>query len=144
MSAPDSTSPPAHVVVAVLLVHSGRVLLCHRTASRQWYPDVWDFPGGHLENGETPTQALVRELREELNIVVAEPTYPELARLTTSGFDMRVWLIDQWSGEPMNVSFDEHDELAWFSSDELRGLKLAEESYLSLLTEVLAGPRHDQ
>jgi hypothetical protein len=57
---------------------------------------------------------------------------------------MRVWLIDQWSGEPMNVSFDEHDELAWFSSDELRGLKLAEESYLSLLTEVLAGPRHDQ
>ena len=63
-------------IVAAFLRDGNRVLLCHRSARRRWYPDVWDLPGGHVESGELPGRALVRELREELGITVAEPSDP--------------------------------------------------------------------
>ncbi|MGB5952451.1 MAG: NUDIX domain-containing protein, partial [Ornithinimicrobium sp.] len=55
-----------HVVVAALLLRNGRALLLHRTHTRQWYPDCWDLPGGHVEAGEDPAAALSRELFEDL------------------------------------------------------------------------------
>jgi len=36
-------------------VRDGCVLLCHRHPNRQWYPNVWDVPGGHIEADESPT-----------------------------------------------------------------------------------------
>jgi len=47
---------------------SALVLLGRRAANREFYPDVWDVLGGHLEPGETSEQALVRELREEISV----------------------------------------------------------------------------
>lgn len=41
-----------HHVVAGLLVRGTEVLLGHRSPGRRWYPDVWDLPGGHVEDGE--------------------------------------------------------------------------------------------
>jgi ADP-ribose pyrophosphatase YjhB (NUDIX family) len=70
-----------------------RVLLCHRSPGRRWYPDVWDLPGGHVEAGESPARAPVREVHEELGVSMAEPSGPELARFVTAAFDMRVWLV---------------------------------------------------
>ena len=89
-------------VAAGIVVSHGRVLLCHRSADRAWYPNVWDLPGGQLEAGERPESALVRELREELGIVVAEPATPEFTRLVTSDFDMKVWIVTEWEGTPVN------------------------------------------
>ena len=43
-----------HDVVAALLVRADRVLLCHRSPDRRWFPDVWDFPGGHVEESGAP------------------------------------------------------------------------------------------
>ncbi|WP_428833210.1 NUDIX hydrolase [Micromonospora coerulea] len=60
ISADDSG--PVRIVTAVLR-DGDRVLLCHRSAGRRWYPDVWDLPGGHVEEGEDPKESLVRELR---------------------------------------------------------------------------------
>src|SRR4029450_2629954 len=65
-------SVPARVVAAILR-RDNRVLLCHRPPERAWYPDVWDLPGGHVEHGETPTEALARELREELAVDLRSP-----------------------------------------------------------------------
>lgn len=61
---------PVHHVVCGLLIHDGRVLLGHRSPQKRWYPNVWDFPGGHIEPGEAAHEALRRELREELGITV--------------------------------------------------------------------------
>jgi len=133
-----SASEP-HLVVAGLLVRGGRVLLGHRSAQRTWYPDVWDIPGGHVERGETPTRALVRELREELGIAIIEPPEVERARITTKEFHMSIWLIEKWTGRAVNAAPEEHDEVSWISADQLPGLRLAHGSYLDLLTEVLVG-----
>jgi 8-oxo-dGTP diphosphatase len=129
--------PAPHSVAAGLLVRRDRVLLCHRSADRRWYPDVWDLPGGHIEVGETPTSALARELKEELGLDVTIPSVPELARITTVDFDLRVWLIEHWKGEPVNLSAEEHDAVAWFGPEEIPGLHLAHERYPSVLASAL-------
>jgi 8-oxo-dGTP diphosphatase len=73
MDAAAAGNAEAPEIVAALLMRSGRVLLCHRSGDRRWYPDVWDLPGGHVEDGEPPIQALARELKEELGIRIQQP-----------------------------------------------------------------------
>jgi 8-oxo-dGTP diphosphatase len=128
-------------IVAALLRDSDRVLLCHRSAGRRWYPDVWDLPGGHVEDGETANAALVRELREELGIVIAEPAGRPMREVCADTFEMQIWLVEVWDGTPVNASADEHDAIAWFEETELAHLRLAHESYRAMFAEVLAGRR---
>ena len=61
--------PLVHVVAGVMLDARGRVLLARRTAGRD-LAGAWEFPGGKVDPGETPAQALARELEEELGIHV--------------------------------------------------------------------------
>ena len=123
--------------MAALLVRDGRVLLCHRSAGRRWYPDVWDLPGGHVEAGETAVEALARELKEELGILVGDPCC-ELARVAETGVDLRIWLVQQWDGDPTNLSPVEHDDLGWFSASEAEDLRLAHAGYVSLIRDALS------
>ena len=91
----QNREPGGHRVVAAILQSGDRVLLCHREPGRRWYPDVWDFPGGRVEYGETPEQALHRELTEEIGldvgVVVDEPVLHLIDDGT--GFDLTVWHI---------------------------------------------------
>ena len=64
-------------VAAGILERDGRVLICRRRAD-QAHPLKWEFPGGKVEEGETPEAALIRELREELGIEAEAPS--EIAR----------------------------------------------------------------
>ncbi|MGV9425801.1 NUDIX domain-containing protein [Streptomyces sp. NPDC003656] len=125
-------------IVTALLRDGNKVLLCHRSPRRRRYPDVWDLPGGHVEPGELPGAALVRELREELGIEVAVPVGPPMRQVRTDAFDMQIWLIESWTGTPVNVALDEHDAIGWFQGDELGELRLAHDSYLAMFTEALA------
>lgn len=127
----------AREIVAALLVRDGRVLLCHRSAGRRWYPDVWDFPGGHVEHGEQPIEALARELKEELAIVIQHPG-PELVQVVDPEFTLRIWLVDKWVGNPLNAAPAEHDDLGWFDVGEVARLPLAHTGYLPLIRETLA------
>ena len=58
----------ATVVSAGILLDGGKVLLCQRRQDKSLEAGKWEFPGGKLEQGETPQQALRRELKEELDI----------------------------------------------------------------------------
>jgi 8-oxo-dGTP pyrophosphatase MutT (NUDIX family) len=98
---------------------------------------VWDLPGGHVEQGEFPERALVRELREELGIDIAQPAGPPLREVHGATFDMRIWLVETWTGVPANEAPEEHDAIAWFEESELGSLRLAHDSYLALFTGTL-------
>jgi 8-oxo-dGTP diphosphatase len=133
----DSGVEGIHLVVAGLLIEADKVLLCHRSDSRRWYPNVWDLPGGHVEQGETPAVALVRELHEELGIHVSEPAHPAFARLHRQDFDCRIWVVREWNETP-RTSCDEHDEINWWSPSEIGDLSLADDSYRTLIERALS------
>ncbi|HVI78028.1 MAG TPA: NUDIX domain-containing protein, partial [Candidatus Acidoferrum sp.] len=65
-------------VVAGLIVKNGKLLVCQRTR-HQTMPLKWEFPGGKIEEGEQPRDALRRELEEELGILAKVGN--ELARI---------------------------------------------------------------
>jgi 8-oxo-dGTP diphosphatase len=126
--------------VAAVLRDGDRVLLCHRSAGRRWYPDVWDLPGGHVEDAERPGAALVRELREELGITITEPSGAPMWEIRADTADMQIWLVEVWTGTPVNAAPEEHDAIAWFEAGQLADLRLAHDSYLTTFTRALAGP----
>ena len=68
-SAPSTTRRLLLVAAAALMDSSGRVLITQRPAHKQ-LGGLWEFPGGKVELGEAPEQALVRELKEELDLTV--------------------------------------------------------------------------
>ena len=134
-------------IVTAVLRQGDRVLLCHRAPGRRWYPNVWDLPGGHIEPGESPAAALVRELHEELAVTISEPVLPPRAVISVDGFAMGVWLIESWAGAVRNAAPHEHDDLAWVDRRELAALAvadLAHPDYPALLTAVLTPSSNDQ
>ena len=130
----------AESVVAGALIECRRILLCHRSPGRRWYPAVWDLPGGHVELGETPTAALERELLEELGVSVYSLPPGPLMRLSTVDVEMGIWFVGSWNGTPANLAPAEHDAIAWFTAEELTALEMAHPSYLDLFRAMLSEP----
>jgi 8-oxo-dGTP diphosphatase len=120
-----------------VLVSNHRTLLCHRSPERDWYPDVWDLPGGHVNAFETAPEALARELEEELGVQVLPPASPPMARIDAPGVELLVWAIDRWDGEVANLSPSEHDAIGWFDAAGLVDLDLAHPAYRPMLLKAL-------
>ncbi|MFK4083631.1 NUDIX domain-containing protein [Kribbella sp. NPDC020789] len=126
-------------IATAALVRGGRVLMVHRSPGRRWYPDCWDLVGGHVEVGETPVQAVVRECGEELGVRILDPR-PIPVEFTDPGIEMHSFVVERWEGEPVNAAPDEHDDLRWFEPAELALLKLADPASLpGILNAVRAG-----
>lgn len=108
---------PVHVAVAVIQDTSGRVLLTRRAADAH-QGGLWEFPGGKVERGEDLVQALRREIREELGIVVN--THQPLIDITHRYPDKTVRLdvhrILHYFGKPIGL---EGQPLEWVSPAQL-------------------------
>ncbi|MDE3165917.1 MAG: (deoxy)nucleoside triphosphate pyrophosphohydrolase [Acidobacteriota bacterium] len=94
-------------VVAAILERDGQILIGQRTP-RQSHPLKWEFPGGKVEPGETPEQATVRELEEELAIQVrglTEITRYQFAYPGRNPIELVFFRITAWDREPSNVIF---------------------------------------
>ena len=106
-----------HVVAAVISNASGDVLIAKRPDDKH-QGGLWEFPGGKLEQTETREQALTRELKEELGIVVDSCT--PLIKIRHDYSDksvlLDVWRVDAFSGEAHGK---EGQAIAWVSLDEL-------------------------
>lgn len=90
---------PLLVVGAALFDDTGRVLVQRRPDGKQ-HGGLWEFPGGKVEPGETPEVALVRELAEELGIVVAVDKLTVASFATAPGIVLLLYACRTWTGTP--------------------------------------------
>jgi 8-oxo-dGTP diphosphatase len=105
-------------VVAAVIERGGYVLIGRRKAGGR-HPLKWEFPGGKVEIGETPEEATVRELEEELairarvdrEILRYEYQYPERAPIL-----LIFYRVVDFDGEPRNL---EYAEIRWELADRL-------------------------
>jgi 8-oxo-dGTP diphosphatase len=106
-----------HVVAGVIRDARGRILLARRTEGRD-LAGLWEFPGGKCEPGETPEQALARELQEELGIDVrvGAPLIRVPQRYPDKNLALDVRLVDAWQGPARGR---EGQALAWVPVDKL-------------------------
>jgi 8-oxo-dGTP diphosphatase len=102
------------VVVGVALLRDGRVLAARRAPGPN-SPGGWEFPGGKVEPGESERQAAVREVREELGLIVS--VGPSLGEeYVGEKYVFRVYVGSPVSGE---LVLHEHTEVRWLGPDEL-------------------------
>ena len=99
-------------VVAAVIERDGRVLIGQRKPGDR-HPLKWEFPGGKVEPGETPEQATIRELEEELAIrarVQAEIRRYEYQYPGRSPILLIFYRVLEFSGEPQNL---EYEQIRW-------------------------------
>lgn len=131
-----NTPKTIQVAAAVILNQDDRVLLSLRLQGAH-QGGKWEFPGGKIESHETAHQALERELKEELNISIAdaakylqiEHEYPEKKVI------LEVYRVTSFTGTPTGM---EGQDVRWFSLEEMMKLEFPDANY-----PILEQIRHD-
>jgi 8-oxo-dGTP diphosphatase len=124
-------------VVAGLIFQDGKVLVCQRTR-HQTMPLKWEFPGGKIENGEQPRDALRRELEEELGIdaqigdeaVRLRHRYPNGTEV-----ELRFFIVREYAGQLENRIFR---DMRWASPTDLPSYDFLEADF-KLVQDLAAG-----
>ena len=99
--------------VAVILDPEGRVLLLQRGPGATWMPLKWAPPGGLIEPGESPEDAVIRETKEETTLEIERPT----EFLTSPNGEIVYFVTRHYTGT-CAIDF-EHDDFAWVYPEEL-------------------------
>ncbi|MCZ4282166.1 8-oxo-dGTP diphosphatase MutT [Kiloniella laminariae] len=134
-----SAKPIVLVAAAALIDADGRVLLAQRPEGKSM-AGLWEFPGGKVDPGETPEQALVRELKEELGIDTRSSCLAPIAFASHSYDDfhllMPLFVCRIWQGQ---VVPQEGQQVTWVRPVRLRDYPMpaADEPLVALLRDLL-------
>lgn len=127
------------VVAAALIDVDGRVLLAQRPVGKSM-AGLWEFPGGKVADGETPEEALIRELREELSIVV-KPSCLAPFTFASHAYDdfhllMPLYACRKWEGD---VEPREGQRIAWVRAQRLADYDMppADRPLVTMLRDLL-------
>ena len=127
------------VAACAMIDIDGRVLLAERPEGKTM-AGLWEFPGGKVEPGERPEQTLIRELNEELDVVVNESCLAPLTFASHAYPDfhllMPLYVCRRWEGI---VRAREGQRLAWVQPNRLKDYKMppADEPLIAHLTALL-------
>jgi 8-oxo-dGTP diphosphatase len=127
------------VVACALVDMDGRVLIAQRPEGKEM-AGLWEFPGGKLEAGETPEDAIIRELNEELGIIVNPACLAPLSFASHSyekfHLLMPLFVCRKWQGMP---EAREHATLKWVRPNALRQFSMppADEPLIAHLCDLL-------
>lgn len=116
-------------VVAVALIAPGPMILMQQRGADRAHGGLWEFPGGKVEPGESPESALIREIEEELGIVLdpaklepltfaSDPAQPPLPR---QPHVILLYTCREWTGEPRCL---DAQSIAWTAPGELMALPM--------------------
>ena len=124
-------------VVAGLILQNGKLLVCQRTR-HQTMPLKWEFPGGKIEEGEQPRDALRRELEEELGILAT--IGDEVARIrheypNGAMVELRFFVVREYRGELENRIFR---DVQWAKATDLPKFDFLEAD-LTLVNDLATG-----
>ena len=113
------------IVVALVLINDSDEILLSKRPKNKHLGGFWEFPGGKVETGEVPEIALIREIREELDININNKC---IAPLSFSEFDynnfqllLLLYICRRWDGVPMSM---ENNKLEWVKPNMLRDYKM--------------------
>lgn len=113
------------VVAGIICNKQNQILIAYRS-SHVIQGDQWEFPGGKIEAGEMPFDALVRELKEEIGITIISAHPFKLVEYTYPGdrtIQLDVWWVDSFEGVP---SGQEGQVIQWVTADILSDLQFPE------------------
>ena len=113
------------IVVSIVLINKFNEILLSKRPKNKHLGGYWEFPGGKIEANESPEQALIREIKEEINIDINNKC---IAPLSFSEFDYKefqllllLYVCRRWEGKPMSM---ENNELKWVKPNLLRKYKM--------------------
>ena len=123
-------------VVAAIIIKNGKVFVTQRGYGE--FKDWWEFPGGKIESGEGSKEALVREIREELDAEIEVGELLETIEWDYPNFHLTMHcFICSLMSESMHLN--EHEAAAWLTRGTLRSVKWlpADEGLIPLIEELL-------
>ena len=113
------------IVVSIALINNYDQVLIAKRPNNKHLAGFWEFPGGKVEKDETPENALIREVKEELNVNINNKC---IAPLSFSEFDYKnfhllllLYVCRKWEGKPLTM---EDNELKWVKPSMLRKYKM--------------------
>jgi|TARA_B110000467_G_scaffold161474_1_gene182649 8-oxo-dGTP diphosphatase len=125
------------VAAGILIDKNKRILLAQRSHLKI-FPLQWEFPGGKLEKSESIESALIRELKEELNIEIRETEFLMELKHDYDAFRVKIhfYLVRSWSGLAIG---NESQLIQWYSIDQLSDVDLlaADTPVIKVLKKVL-------
>lgn len=115
---------PTNILASYLVLKRGDEVLLARRANTGYHDGEYSLPAGHVESGESFTQALVREVGEEIGIRVAPADVKVvhiLHRKAEDGSERAeaFYIAEHWKGEVKNLEPEKCDDLSWFRVSEL-------------------------
>jgi 8-oxo-dGTP diphosphatase len=112
------------------IVRSGEKFLIGRRLPTGAMGNRWEFPGGKVDAGETPEEALVREFREEMDIAVSVGEFIASTQFTNSGGPVELRAYSVSIPENPHIVLSEHSEIDWATLDEIERLEFVDSDRL--------------
>lgn len=134
------SNKPILLVVACALVDTDRRVLIAQRPEGKHMANMWEFPGGKIDPGETPEAALIRELREELDVETKQACLAPLSFASHTYEHMHLlmplYVCRRWQGTPVAK---EHQALKWVRPQALRDYAMppADEPLIAALCDLL-------